>query len=105
MTVYYIVYEAKPTPESELFNDCGGAFINCWVKAKSETIAIKTTAEAIRENYWEIVAVEEGCRLITEKNYSDDPERLEYYEQAASDGECYVYHQWPNEPQEEDDVH
>ena len=105
MAIYYIRYEAKPTPESELFNDCGGAFINCWVKAKSEAAAIKATTEAIEENCWNIVSIDEECRVITEKSFSGGPEGLEYYEQAASDGECYVYHQWPNEPQEEDDVH
>lgn len=84
--------------------DTGGAFINCWVKATSIEAA-KTIAEsAINENHWKILNLEESY-YVDEEHYEENDESLEFYQQAVVDGEVYIYHSWPNEPQEEEQVH
>jgi len=103
--IFYIQYRATPNPESEAFGECGGAYANCWIKADSEIQAKTIATKTIEETNWKIVSVEEDCREVTEEYYSENPKGLEYYRQATLDGECYVYHQWPNEPQEQDAVH
>jgi hypothetical protein len=102
MAIFYVQYHAEPEPEAEAFRNSGGAYVNCWVKAASEAEARKIAIAAIRESNWKVFSVEDDCREVTEEYYSESEESLEYYRQAAVDGECYVYHQWPNEPQEED---
>ena len=105
MAIFYIQYEATPDRNSEDFQTCGGAFVNCWVRADSEIEAQKLTSDAIREDGWTILAVEEECREVNEHWYSENDEGREYYEQCVTDGECYVFNMWSVEPQEQDDVH
>jgi hypothetical protein len=103
--IYFIQYEARPNPESEDFVKCGGGFINCWVKSNSPDEARKAATKTINENNWEIVAVEENCREVSENSYSEEDDGLEHYEQATLDGECYVFHTWRNEPQQNNERH
>jgi hypothetical protein len=105
MTIYYLQYEALPLPESEEFETCSGAYVNCWVDAASPEEAQRVTFAAIAEAGWRILSVEEECCEVSEDSYSDDENGREYYHRALSDVECYVFHQWPVEPQEGDDVH
>jgi hypothetical protein len=103
--IYYFQYQAVPALQSEALEDSGGAYINCWVKADSEMHAREIATQAIEATNWRIVSVEEECREVTEEDFSENAKGLEYYRQAIVDGECYVYHQWPNESQEGDIVH
>lgn len=105
MPIYFIQYEARPNPKSDDFAKCGGGFVNCWVKSNSPDEARKVATKAINENNWQIVAVEEDCREVSEDSYSEEDEGLEHYEQATLDGECYVFHTWRNEPQEDNERH
>jgi hypothetical protein len=105
MAIFYALYEAIPLPESEEFEVCGGAYVSCWLKAQSEEEASKLVSAAIHERGWKVVSVQEECREVTEALYSEDEEGRAYYDHAVVDGECYVYHQWPVDTQEGDDVH
>jgi hypothetical protein len=105
MPVFYVQYETAPLPGSEHFENTGGAYVNCWVKAGSETQASERASAAVKESGWSILAVEEQCYEVTEEAYAEDDEGLEHYRRAVTEGECYVFHQWPAEPQEGDDVH
>jgi hypothetical protein len=105
MPVFYVQYVAAPSPGSEHFETAGGAYVNCWMKANSESEACGHASAVIKESGWTILAVEEQCREVTERAYAEGDEGLEHYRQAVVDGGCYVFHQWPIEPQEGDDVH
>ena len=65
----------------------------------------RVTSDAIGEAGWRVLSVEEECCEVSEDWYSEDEEGREYYQQAISEGNCYVFYQWPVEPQEGDDVH
>ncbi len=105
MPIYFIQYEARPTPNSQEFLKYGGGFVNCWVKASSPEKAREVATKAINENGWHILTIEEDCREVSEHSYLEEKEGLEYYEQATLDGECYVFHTWGNESQEENERH
>lgn len=105
MAIFYVQYEAAPDRSSENFRTCGGAYINCWVNANSEVEAQKLASAAIKEAGWTILAVEEECQQVNEGWYSEDDEGREYYKQSVIDGECYVFHEWPVELQEQSNVH
>ncbi len=105
MRIFYVQFEAVPLPESREFEQCGGAYVNCWLKADSEAHAANLASASVREAGWNVVAVEEECREVNEAYYSENEEGREHFEQANLDGECYVFHQWPIEDQEGRDVH
>jgi hypothetical protein len=105
MPIFYMQYEATPLPESDDFEECGGAYINCWVRAESESEASTLASANIREQQWKIVSVEEECREVTAAYYSENEEGRDYYGQAVQDGECYVFNAWPVGVQDGDDVH
>lgn len=108
MPIFFLQFEAHPMPESEAFEESGGAFVNCWLRADSGKDAERRASVAVRENGWHIISVEEECREVDASDYADDEDddeedqdensdNREYYEQALTDGECYVFHQWPHE--------
>lgn len=105
MPIFYCQYQAVPTSQSEEFGDSGGAYVNCWVKADSAMQAREIAMQTIEATNWRVASVEEECREVTEEDFSENEAGLKYYRQATLDGECYVYHQWPKEPPEEDIVH
>ena len=104
MGIFFIQYESIPFSGSSDYEDTGGAYINCWVRAPSLDEAKDIALRDIEENKWKVVEVQEAYK-ITRDFYEESDESLECYQQAELDGECYVYHRWPNEAQEEDEVH
>ncbi|MFL1485100.1 hypothetical protein ACJO3T_13515 [Marinobacter sp. LN3S78] len=105
MTIFYVEYHVEPLPESGDFGSCGGAYASCWVNAESPEAATQTARSVITCMDWRIVNTELECRVVDEQWYQNEDEGLECYAQALEDGECYVFHQWPCEPQEDDTVH
>jgi hypothetical protein len=104
MVMFYLQYACIPSPTSDNYDEIGGAFISCWIKAVSMEAARKMAEVAINENNWIVQKLEESCP-IKKEDYGVDDESLEYYKQAEIDGEVYVYDTWPNKPQEEEQVH
>lgn len=104
MEIYFLQYESAPSPTSEDYKDTGGAFINCWIQAKSIEDAKKQAETCIKESEWIILKLEKS-HPVNREFYESDDESLEYFQQAEVDGEVYVFHSWPNEPQEEENIH
>jgi hypothetical protein len=105
MTIYYAIFEATPKPDSPQFENCGGAFINCWVRAQSSNEAESVAAAAISVSGWNMISQEDEWRELTDHSYSELDEEWRWYQQAVTDGECYVYHLWPPEAQDGDGIH
>lgn len=105
MPIFYVQYEAVPAPETPAFAEVGGAFVACWVRAESLLEASQRAHEAIGESGWTIIALVDECHEVSEQSYDADDDALPYFRQAVEEGECYVYHQWPADPQEEDSIH
>lgn len=105
MPIFFAQYEVQPTSDTPEFEVCGGAYINCWVSAESPSAAQAQAFASISQNGWNVVGVEEPCNEATDDWYWEDEENRAYFEQAQIDGEVYVYHQWPNDSREPEDVH
>ncbi len=104
MEMFHLQYECCPNPESEDYHDSGGAYVNCWVKAESIESAQQSAELAITENQWTIIKLEESFPVCLD-DYDNDEESVKYHKQAEINDEVYVYHMWPNEPQESDPIH
>ncbi|MGM9428948.1 hypothetical protein [Hydrogenophaga sp. MI9] len=100
----FIQFEVRPQPDSQHFSSVGGAVANCFVEAESEDAARQLAANSLQDNGWEVLSVEDGP-VFVERSDLEDPDWLAWFDQAAADGECYVFHQWPPEAQEDDQVH
>ena len=97
-SVFCAVYEGRPTPEAADAAEVGGASIVCWVRASSKGEAAELARRAIEEHRWIIVAVDEPW---TEASEAAVPaESRQYLDQALIDGECYVFHNWNNSPED-----
>lgn len=104
-SLFFIQYEVRPAPHSEAFATVGGAFANCFVTATDNDDALDTAQRHLRDNDWEVLSIEEGPFRALREYYEEDADWLGYFELALSEGECFVFHQWPPEPQQDDVLH
>jgi hypothetical protein len=102
--MYFMMYEVLPLPENQEYQTVGGAYANCFVRAEGPKQAMNLATENFKDNHWRILSLEEGPGIKSRELYLEKPEILERYDAAVENGECYVFHQWPNEPQDEDVV-
>jgi hypothetical protein len=100
MSIYYFRFEAVPTTNAGDFNDCGGAMINCWIKEENGELASIKASSHITSNGWKILLLEES--FLAEDGMYAGQESIKYFEQAKIDGEVYVYHTWPVDPQDDE---
>lgn len=101
--VFCAMYEGRPTPQAHDAAEVGGASIVCWVRAASKVEAADQARRVIEERLWVIVAVGEAWAEATDA--AVPPESREYFEQAMSDGECYVFHTWTNDAEDREAAH
>ena len=94
--IYYFMMEAMPGENSEEARDCGGAFINCWVKAENEDVARKSARKYVEEENWVLIKEEESFPAERDL-YADDPETLECYDEACEYGFSAAFYMWPRD--------
>ena len=99
--IYYVRYEGSPRQDSDESQAIGGAYIDCWVKAQTEEEARATAVRYIEDQAWMVVSVEDGPRVVSRPV----DETSEYFDQAQTDGACYVFHTWPIGDHSEESLH
>lgn len=104
MEIFFIQYESVPSSGSSDYEKTGGAYINCWVKALSLGAARAIALRNIEINRWKVIQLLDAYQ-ITEGFRTEGDEMSGYCRQAVLDGECYIYHKWPNEAQERNKLH
>ena len=97
------MFEAFPTEKSIDFKECGGAYVSCWVKERYKDVATKKASDFIESQSWKIVNIEK-VHIVDRELYERDA-NIQYYDEADQDGEAYVFHRWPNSPQEDENAH
>jgi hypothetical protein len=95
MKIFYFRFEAVPASiESAEF---GGAFINCWLKRDSKSLAKKDANDLIMAKGWKIKTLQDS-RQVTKRTYKKDDPGRKYFEQVMLDNEVLVFHLWPSKP-------
>lgn len=89
--LWVFVMEARPQADSPDFAEAGGAFVVCYQKPGFAEDPLRRASEFIREQGWEVIAVEDEPVQI-EREQAQDSER---FDQALVDDEVYVFNQWP----------
>ena len=72
----------------------GEAYVACWIDRETEKEAISVAHKMIVEDHWQVIRTE-GSSSVTEADYDDDDEYLQFYEQALVDKEVLVFHLSP----------
>lgn len=94
MDIYYLLIEARPCMNNEESKEFGGAYINCWVKAKDPRSAVKAAKRYIASEGWETLAIEE-VYLSDREHYLDAPDLLSCYDAACGSGISAIFNTWP----------
>ena len=93
-TVFYFMMEAVPGAGTEEARDCGGAFINCGVKAENEETARRKARRYVEEENWTFLR-EKDAFIARREFYADEPESLECFDEAREYGLSAAFYMWP----------
>ncbi len=97
MAIYYFCVHAQPTPDHPDAAELQGAFVNCWIKAASAADAERIALAELTSAQWNIESTETAA--TAEFECTDD--NADYLLQAELDGECYVFHTYAADDEEE----
>ena len=91
--LHFLQYEARPTSTTDA-DDAKGAFVNCWIKAKSSREANEIAIRFIRDEGWEVVRHEEvGSVSLATASDDDRP----FVARACVDGAAFDFHTWSSD--------
>ena len=99
--MWRISYHVVPKPNSPAFEKCGGAYVNCWILFAWQDGA-ELLAKYEVEKEWTITEPAE-ISWYEPGDIDDDSPHKEYYDQAAIDGGCFVFHQYELESEGSDE--
>ena len=105
MTIYALQYELRPAPDSEDFATVGGAVVNSFVRADTPEAAHAAAMAYLRDQAWELVAVEHTPQPVDRARCEDDAEFLDAFDEAEAHGECHLFHLWPPEDRDGAPLH
>lgn len=94
--MFLITYHIKPKPLNPEFNKIGGAYVNCYIEADNFEEADLIARGEVENNNWDIYEYD-SSKIVTQKDYIDNDENREYFEQALIDKEVFVFFTYPNE--------
>lgn len=102
--VYLVTIEALPNPDTEEFDDCGGAYVNVYVREASEDAALASAQREVAAAGWTCKAVD-SVAYVTREDFTEDDEGLESFDLAFNDGLALVFYTFPVDPEDDDVVH
>lgn len=98
MSIFYFMFEARPSdhnPEKDVYQ---GAYISCWVKADDIKFAYNKAENFLNDDEgWEIVDVEDQFvvrRDFYDENDPDDEDSLQCFDEAAENGISDILYCW-----------
>jgi hypothetical protein len=98
--MWRICYHVVPKPNSQAFQECGGAYVNCWILFAWQDGA-EYLAKYEVEKEWIITETDE-ISWVEIEDLSEDVENKEYFLQAQTDGGCFVFYRYPLNAEEPD---
>jgi hypothetical protein len=96
ISMQFVMISAVQDPDAEHKEKLGGAHVCCWIKDQSPRNAAYIAKGWIEDAGWIVQDIDEHYP-VTADDFADKPESAQYYEQALTDGEAFVYHVFPPE--------
>ncbi len=91
-----LIVSAVQNPAFTFDQEYGGAFVNCWIKDRTEEEAFTVAKEWLATSGWIVKSLEKQ-RSVSKFDYQCGEDGGEQYQQALVDGEVYVFHAWPRQ--------
>jgi hypothetical protein len=95
--MFFLRYSIVPTESHPGFAVLGEGLVNCWINRPTLTTADRAARADIKRSGWEVLE-RETAEEVTEDDYDDEDGWREYYRQALTDREVFVYHTSPRYP-------
>lgn len=92
----YLIIGAAQDPTFDHDEVFGGAAVGCWIKDQTKDNAYHIAKGRIENQGWVVLELEEQ-KLISEEDYESDGEGKEYFEQALTDDEVFVFYTYPKD--------
>ena len=92
--MYFICTQIRPMRMHEFYDTYGVGFVNCWINANSETIAIRIVKENVRINNFKIIKILESYN-IEKKDVINDAMAYKHFKDALNYQEKYDYYHSP----------
>ena len=102
--MWYFIIRASPTPDTEQAEDSGGAYVNCWINFLIEDGAEHLAKFYVEQAGW-MPEVTTEVRWVEQEDYEDDPEHLQFFSEAETDGASFVFNSWDISDEYEEEVH
>src|SRR5262245_51528716 len=100
MEIWCLSVRARPAKEHPEFDGVRGAYVNCWVRASTAAEAQRIAIAEINNEGWVIEEIER----TPETEFPRTEANADYLLKAQLDGECYVYHTYMRD-EDEDQIH
>ena len=95
--MFFLRYDALPGKTHPDRATVGDTYICCWIDRKTLATADRVARRHIKSEKWEILERDAGEK-VTEQDYEDGDNGLDFYRQALTDGDVYVFHTSPRYP-------
>ncbi len=92
--MYYVCITVRTDPSHADHARIDQAYVGCWMDRETEEEALEDAKTMITEEPWVIEEVD-SVNVVTAENYEDDPENLEYFQQALVDKNVLVFNVCP----------
>jgi hypothetical protein len=92
---FLITYDVRPTPAVSEGGTIGGAFVNCWIVARTIGEARRRSRREVESTGWAVVA--DGAQQRMNADQLSD-EAAPYFRQVQIDGLLLVFYEYPPEP-------
>jgi hypothetical protein len=94
MSIYHFMFSAKPLPNNPESEECGGAYINCWISSDDRDDAFNIAGEYCDNEGWQIMSIKEEF-IASRERYEEIHDSLECYDQAVEFGVSAIFYIWP----------
>lgn len=91
----YLIVEAAQDPTFCHEKQFGGATVGCWIKDQTKRNAYLVAKGWIEDHGWVPLSLEDQYPVSAER-YEGNAEGRQYFEQALTDGEVFVFHTSPH---------
>jgi hypothetical protein len=94
MPMFFFQFKVRPKETNPKRAHYAGAMVNCWIQRDTQAQAEAVARGWIGDEDWLIIGVE-GAKLMTREMQAENPEGMQFFEQAEIDSEVFVFHTWP----------
>jgi hypothetical protein len=92
--MFFFQFEATPRTDHPEGDEVAGAYVNCWIDRPTIEEAEHVARTMISEDCW-IVGEPDEAHAVDRDYYANNPDGLQYFEQALIDKEVLVFHTFP----------